>query len=55
MNLPNGFEYVSGSEKYLDREDDHLLGVAASTNKVTFIGYSSTNKNFIGEDGNILF
>ena len=53
LNLPHGFEYVSSSEKYLGRETNHQLGAAAGTNKITFIGYSSTNANFTGEDGNL--
>ena len=54
VTIPNGFEYVTSSEKYLGREVDHKLGVAQNSNKLTFIGYSDKNSNFTGDDGDIL-
>ena len=32
VTIPNGFEYVKSSEKYLGREVDHKLGVAQNSN-----------------------
>ena len=53
LNLPYGFEYISNSEKYLGRDDGHQIGIAQNSQKITFIGYSNTNKSFTGNDGNL--
>ena len=53
--IPDGLEFVLNSiEKENSRFDGHDVQVNLNGNKLTFIGYSAANKNFIGSNG-ILF
>ena len=52
--LPSNIEYVTSSVKFTARNDDHEISAnIVDGNKLRFISYSSTNKNFSGNDGEV--
>ena len=52
--LPEGIEYIANSIIETSRFDGHLIGVnLINGNTLRFIGYSSVNKNFIGNSGEL--
>ena len=52
--LPEGIEYIANSIIETSRFDGHLIGVnLINGNTLRFIGYSSVNKNFKGNSGEL--